>query len=1034
MTKFALDNKILVLMIVALCSFLGVTRYNDMARDSMPPFAIRFVNVITTFPGGSPERVELLVTDKIEKKLQEMPEIDNITSESRSGVSVVKIEIKDDYDDLQPIYDEIRRKVQEAEKEFPDGCSWSIKDKDLVDVYGIIYSMTAEGYSFREMYDIAEDLRDALLKLDEAAKVDIIGDQDERIYIDYDVARFSELGLTTEQIRSKLDKTNIIFPGGEIFIGTEQIIIEPSGDFESVDDLRSLIISDAQAKEIVYLGDVADVYRGYVDPRGSIVRIDGVPGISLGINVKAGGNVVELGKQVDEVINRYREIYPIGVEFIRTASQDQFVDKSVRDFQNNLVQSVVIVLIVMLLFLGLRTGIVVAALVPSVMVITLMIMSFMGVGLNQISLAALIMALGMLVDNAIVMVESTLVKMEKGESSVQAVIESANELRIPLLISTLTTSAAFVAFYMAETLMGDIVGPLFVVISIALLTSWVLALTLIPIIATILLKVKKRDENKPPKPSLFDRLAEFYKPFLVFSLRHRWLFLVFILVLFFVSTRALNLIPKIFMPDADRALVTVNFELPAGTRIDETEKVVVQVEEYLRKHFLLPLDASEEEEGVKDFTSFIGEGAPKYDLGYTPPEKTTYTAHMLINTTSDPYNSVIIDSLNAFCYREFPDLIPSVKRLGSAGGNLTPIEVRISGRNPDLLLSYAKRIEEELRGIPGTLNVRNDWGPKTKKVIVDIDQERAQLAGITNQDVAISLETFLTGRITGVYREDDKTIPITMINETEGDDLISRLETVNIFSQQTGQSVPLSQVANIDFEWQFTKISRRDLFKTVTVISEFQPGYTAAGITDQLQPFLDEMEKELGFGYYIEWGGDLESQEENMGAVFDYLPLAFGIIILLLIGQFNSIKKPAIILLTIPLGLIGVVVGLLIGNSYFGFFAFLGLISLAGIVINNAIVLIDRIDIELNENKRDPADAIVAAARERFRPILLTTATTVVGLIPLWLGGGIMFEPLALAILFGLMFATVLTLVFVPILYSFFYKVSYKGYKLPDKL
>jgi multidrug efflux pump subunit AcrB len=837
----------------------------------------------------------------------------------------------------------------------------------------------------------------------------------------------------TEQIRAKLDKTNIIFPGGEIFIGTEQIIIEPSGDFESVDDLRNLIISDAQAKEIVYLGDVADVYRGYVDPRGSIVRINGVPGISLGINVKAGGNVVELGKEVDKVINRYREIYPIGVEFIRTASQDQFVDKSVKDFQNNLVQSVVIVLIVMLLFLGLRTGIVVAALVPSVMVITLMIMSFMGVGLNQISLAALIMALGMLVDNAIVMVESTLVKMEGGKTSLQSVIESANELRIPLLISTLTTSAAFVAFYLAETLMGDIVGPLFVVISIALLTSWVLALTFIPIIATILLKVKKKDSGKAQKPSLFDRLAEYYKPFLLFSLKHRWLFLVFILLLFFVSTRALNLIPKIFMPDADRALVTVNFELPAGTRIDETEKVVVQVEEYLRKHFLLSSDASEEE-GVKDFTSFIGEGAPKYDLGYTPPEKTTYTAHMLINTTSDPYNSVIIDSLNAFCFREFPDLIPSVKRLGSAGGNLTPIEVRISGRNPDLLLSYAKRVEEELRRIPGTLSVRNDWGPKTKKVIVDIDQERAQLAGITNQDVAISLETFLTGRITGVYREDDKTIPITMINETEGDDLISRLKTVNIFSQQTGQSVPLSQVANIDFEWQFTKISRRDLFKTVTVISEFQPGYTAAGITDQLQPFLNAMEKEFGFGYYIEWGGDLESQEENMGAVFDYLPLAFGIIILLLIGQFNSIKKPAIILLTIPLGLIGVVVGLLIGNSYFGFFAFLGLISLAGIVINNAIVLIDRIDIELTENKRDSTDAIVAAARERFRPILLTTATTVVGLIPLWLGGGIMFEPLALAILFGLMFATVLTLVFVPILYSFFYKVSYKGYELPDDL
>jgi multidrug efflux pump subunit AcrB len=340
MTKFALNNKVLTIMIVLLCSFLGVTRYSDMSRDSMPPFAVRFVNIVTTFPGGSPERVELLVTDKIEKKLQEMPELKSISSESRSGVSVVKIEIKDDYDNLQPIYDDIRRKVQEAEAEFPSGCTWTIKDKDLVDVYGIIYSLTADGFTYRELYDIADDLRDALLKIDQAAKVEIIGDQDERIYIDYDVARFTELGLTTEQIKSKLNKTNIIFPGGEIFIGKEQIIIEPSGDFESIEDLRRLIISDPQEGDIVYLGDIANVYRGYVSPRQSIVRINGEPGISLGINLKPGGNIVELGQQVDEVINYYRTIYPWGIEFTRTASQDFFVDKSVGDFQGNLIQSV----------------------------------------------------------------------------------------------------------------------------------------------------------------------------------------------------------------------------------------------------------------------------------------------------------------------------------------------------------------------------------------------------------------------------------------------------------------------------------------------------------------------------------------------------------------------------------------------------------------------------------------------------------------------------------------------------------------------
>ncbi len=1006
-----------------------------MARDSLPPFKVRSVNIVTSFPGGSPERVELLVTDKIEKKLQEMAELDYIESESRAGVSVVTVEILDSYDDLQPIYDEIRRKVNEVAPGLPDGCTYEIKDKDLVDVYGIIYSLTADGFTYRELYDVADDLRDALLKLDQAAKVEILGDQDERVYIDYDPARFAELGLSTDQIQNVLSKTNIIFPGGEVFIGTEQIIVEPSGDFESVEQIKRVIISDPSSPTIVYLGDVADVTRGYEMPRQSIVRVNGELGISLGINLKPGGNIVELGEQVDEVIDYYETIYPWGIEFTRTASQDVFVDKSVRDFQDNLVQSIVIVLIVMLLFLGLRTGIVVASLVPSVMVITLMIMSFMGIGLNQISLAALIMALGMLVDNAIVMVESTLVKMERGSDVREAVLASASELQVSLLISTLTTSAAFVAFYLAESIMADIVGPIFQVISIALLTSWVLAMTLIPLIATYLLKVKKDDKKKKKnKKNLFEKMADVYKPFLVFCLTHRLLFVGVILILFFSSIKLLDYVPKIFMPDSDRPLVTINVELPAGTRIDETENVVMGIEEYITETFLLPEDFEEGALGVTDFTSFIGEGAPKYDLGYTPPEKTTYTAHMLLNTTDEQFNDVVIDSISKFCYEHYPDLIPSVRRLGTGGGNLEPVAVRISGRNPDKLMQMANDVEKKLLAIPGTKNVRNDWGQKTKKAVIDIDQDRAQLAGITNQDVAISLETYLTGRAISNYREDDKTIPIVMINYTDEDDLVSRLETVSIFSQQTGNSVPLSQVAKVNFEWQYTKIARRDLFKTVTVISEFQPGTTASEITDQLVPWMKEYSSDFGFGYYYEWGGDLESQDENMGSVINYLPMAFGIIILLLVGQFNSLKKPLIILLTIPLGLIGVVLGLLIGKSYFGFFAFLGLISLAGIVINNAIVLIDRIDFEIDENKRKPADAVIAAAKERFRPILLTTATTVVGLIPLWLGGGIMFEPLALSILFGLLFATVLTLVFVPILYSAFYRVSYKGYKVPKDI
>jgi len=1022
LTHFSIKNNRLTFSIIVVIIFLGLLTFNQMPRDDMPPFLIRFAVVVTQFPGASPERVEMLVTDKIEKVIQEIPEVDYIESESRTGISVISVALKENVTELRPIFDNLRRKVDAVTPQLPAGVLPEVDD-EVGDVFGIIIGLTGEGYSYDELKDVADDIRDDLIKLSNSAKVVIAGAQEERIFIEYDNARLAELGFTQGMLQNALATTNIIFPGGDVKIGNERIILEPSGSFESIEDLKATIIT-AQKGQLVYLGDITNIYRGYIDPKRSLVRINGESGLAIGVSLKKGGNIIDLGEEIDKNLEYYKQIYPIGIEVERVASQDFEVDIQVKNFISNLLQAIVVVLVVMLLFLGFRTGLVVASLIPTAIIMTIFLMPNFGVGLNTVSLASLIIALGMLVDNAIVMSESIMVKMEKGEKPLDAAISSAKELILPLLIASLTTAAAFLAFFLAESVMGEIVGEIFIVVATALLCSWLLSLTLITMLCVYFLKVKKK--KKEGKKRGFDSLNAYYRKLLISNLRRPIRFIIITIVIFIIAIWGMSFVPFIFLPDSERAVVSANVELPLGTTIERTDDVIKEIEEYIIDSLLIN---DSREKGVMTWSTYIGEGAPKYDLGYMPPEAVPNAAHILMNTTSGDDNQLVIDKLDAFCFRNYPEMTAKVSRLLMGGGSVDPIAVRISGKDPEKLYGLVDSVKHYLAGIEGSKNVKDSWGMRTKKLIVNINQARAKLAGVTSQDIAISLNTVLSGAEIGQFREEDKVIPIIMRNPQSELDNIGKLESLNIYAQQTGKNVPLKQVADIEVVWQASKILRRDLNKTITATSGLKSDYTAAEITGQLSPWLDKFYKDWTYGYTYNLGGEAEESEEGMKSVTDKLPLSFFIILLLLIGQFNSIRKAAIILLTIPLGLIGVTIGLLITDSYYGFMSFLGLISLAGIVINNAIVLIDRIKIELEEFKRSHTDAIVMAAQQRFRPILLTTATTSLGLVPLWLGGGLMFEPMAIAILFGLIFATGITLLFVPVLYKLFFKVSFKGYK-----
>lgn len=868
----------------------------------------------------------------------------------------------------------------------------------------------------------ADEIKDEIIRLKEAARVEIGGAQEEQIFIEYDNASLAQYGISSNQIKNSISTTNIVFPGGQVGLGKERIVIEPTGNYEALEDVKNTLISIGQ-NDKVKLGNIANVRLGYKQPKESIVKINGNNGLVIAVALQEGASLTKLGEAIDKKIASYNTSLPFGMNVKRIASQDIYVNEKVDSFVGNVVQSILIVLFVMLLFLGLRTGLVVASLIPLAMVMSLMIMNMMDVGLNQVTLAALIMALGMLVDNAIVVSESILVKLEDGIAAKEAAISSAKELTIPLLISTLTTSAAFLAFYLAQNTMGEMMGNIFIVITIALLSSWILALSIVAMLAVYFMKIKSKT-GTTEKASIFDKLSVGYKKILTVVLEFPKTFILIIIAMFIGSLFLFPLLPFIFMPDSDRNLVVVNVDLPLGSKIEETEKVVDQLSDYISEELLISSDAAPSESGVASWASFISKGPKSYDLGYQPGQTNSGYAHLLLNTSHFEVNREIIEALDQFAFERFPNAEISVAPLGSAGGAKYDVGIRITGNDSEELLQLTQQVKRQMTVIDGAKNIKDDWGPKIKKVRIDINQDKAGRAGVTNQDIALSLQTALSGMDIGDYRDLDGNIPIIMTNLERSNINVEDLESVNIFSQSTGKNVPLIQVANIDVDWQIAKIFRKDLNRTITVTCDAKAGYTASDLTKELIPFLQEEQKNWKPGYTYSLGGESEASAEALGAIAEKLPIAGFLILFLLMLQFNSYKKTIIVLLSIPLGIIGVIVGLLLFQSYFGFMAYLGLISLAGIVINNAIVLLDRIEIEQTEFARSPYESIIKAAEQRFRPILLTTFTTVLGLIPLYLGGGLMWEPMAVSIMVGLLFATVITLLFVPIMYKLLFGVQ----------
>ena len=707
-TQFALErNRVTVAIVVAIIA-VGIATYRAMPRAEDPGFVVRTAVVSTRFPGASPERVEQLVTDKIEKVIQQIPELDFVTSTSKVGLSVIYVNIREEFDEMRPLWDDLRRKVDSAAGDLPDGVIGPVVDDEFGDVFGFIIGLTGPDFSYRELKTIADELRDELLLIPDAAKVEISGGQEQRVFVDYSNARLAGAGISPPQLKQALEARNIVQPGGEVRSRYETIVLEPTGSFETVAELADTVIHIPGSNSLVRLRDIAEVYRGYVEPATNLMRVNGERSLGVSVSMREGGNNIVLGGDILRVIERAKSQYPIGIDFEMIQNQAAIVQKKIDDFEINLFQAVAIVVVVMLVFLGIRTGIIVASLIPMAIIASFPIMTVFGIGLDQMSLASLIIALGMLVDNAIVMSESIMVRMERGEAAQSAALNSSRELRWPLLVSSLTTSAAFLPIYLAESNTGEYTAPLFKVVSITLLCSWLLALSIVPLLCTSFLVVRRASEAES-----FDSLSyRLYRMTLLAAVKHPYIGLTVVAALFATAIAAMALVPNIFFPANDRATFTLEVELPIGTPLARTDDVTARIEGYMRKSFM----AADNQVGIENWAIFVGQGAPRFALTYNPNPKNSNYAFALVNVSdTETMSTQVISRLREFVRSEFPDVDATIRPLELGAPAWPPVAIRISGHDTDTLFEIVDRVKETLANTPGTLQISENWGPRTKK-------------------------------------------------------------------------------------------------------------------------------------------------------------------------------------------------------------------------------------------------------------------------------------------------------------------------------
>ena len=986
----------------------GLATYSSQPRQEDPEITVRNAQITTRFPGLSPERIEQLITRPIEDQVKQISEVDEISSISMTGLSIVTPSAHGRYTDMAPIWAKLRNKMTDLEPSLPEGHQGIIVNDDYGRVAVVTLALTGNDYSMAEMQEVANDLKDSISALPLVARVDLFGVQQERIWLEFDPNFMAQFNLTPSSIVSALQGQNIVLPGGTVNAAGQNIVIEPSGDFRSIDEIRNLAI-ETDNGQLVYLQDLATIRRAYVEPSQSPAFFNGEPAIVLGISMVTSSNVVELGRQINDHLMIVHPKLPVGMQLDVAIFQPDIVKASVSNATNNLLQTMAVVLIIVMIFLGLRTGLIVGAMVPMTIMITLIGMSIWGIELHRISIAAIIVALGLLVDNGIVIAEDIRSRMDSGVERLEAALSTTRTLAIPLLISSLTTVIAFLPLVLIDDTSGEFLRSLGQVLALALLSSWILAITVTPALCYWFLSPASESGSKT-KNSNDSRAYHFYKSFLSVLLSNRIIFVLLMVGLLFSAVQVFQFVKQRSLGPSERNQFTVYVDLPAEAHISETISATKTLSAYLHD--------DEKNPEVTEVLSYVASGGPRFFLALTPNDPQPNKAFIVVNTQTSDQIDIVMQRVDRFIRRDLPQATGRTQILFLGASAIGTVKLRVLGSNEDTLRNLGYQLKQVFYNVPGTKAVRNDWENPVLKLFVDVDQERARRAGVTSQEIARTLSTHFDGQNITSYREGDKVIPVTLRANADERDSLDRLRTIEVFSQSRRVPVPLLQIADFRGEVEPSQIRRFNQERALTVTG-VHPDLTAFELVEAMQEKLDQIV--IPNGYKVELEGEAKDAQQSNSKLLAYAPHALFLIVLLLVLQFNSFRRPAIILLTIPLIIIGANFGLATFRAFFDFTAMLGLFSLAGIIINNGIVMIDRID-QARDEGMNVDDAVTEAALARARPIIMTTITTVVGLLPLALFGGEFWHGMTIVIMCGLGVGTLLTLGFVPVLYSLMFR------------
>lgn len=1007
-TRFAFSNPRFTQVFLLLLFIIGVTTFLKAPSKEDPEILIRNAIVVAQFPGMSPDRIEQLITKPLEREIKQIPEVTEIKSWARTGVTQISVAVHDKYFDLQPIWDTLRNRMEEVKTNLPEGTYGPYVNDDFGRVYSATIALTGDAFTPRELRKTAESLQDKLSSYATISQVALYGVQEERIWLEPNEGGISENKFSAKQISSGLQNRNVVLPGGGIDAGTLEVTIEPTGNFDSVEEIKDMVLLERDSGNSVYLRDLVTVTRGYEDPFKTPVFFNGERAIILAASMNDGVISDVFGSDIKAFIKEQQAQLPLGMTLDIATFQPEKVQASVSSATSNLLQTVIVVLAVVVLFLGVRMGLIVGSIVPLTILMTVIGMTLWGVELQRMSIAAIIIALGLLVDNGIVMAEFIKSKVSKGMVKVDAALLASKTMAVPLLTSSLTSILAFMPLLLAEDVSGEYLRSLSQVITLALLASWFLCLFATPVMCVWFMKTEPHSQPQLKAREL-GAFQKGYKAAIQLALRFRVIFVSLVLVLFFCAIYGFKFVTVQFMPGSERNQYLVFLNLPAGTSVGETTTVTERLNTWL-------LD----EKSNPDVTStiaYVGDGGPRFFLALSPVDRATNRAFLVVNTTDIDATLTMIEKTNQFIQEELPEASGQAKRMWLGGTELGLVEYKVVGEDEQILRSIAKQIQTSLHEIPGTLGIENNWENSVPKIIIDIDQNRAQRAGVSSRDIALSLNSYLEGHEVTSYRKDDDVIPVVIRGQNDRNE-IGKLFSMKIVSATGSDALPLLQFADFETVREPAVIRRENLQRTMTVSAK-HAYLQASQLHKKVEPILTEMD--LPDGYSIVLGGELKGASKANGALFGYLPHCFAVMILLLLLQFNSVRKPAIILLTIPLSLIGAVTGLLVMDAYFTFPAMLGIFSLAGIIINNGIVLIDCIESNRDQGK-ELKTAIVEACMTRLRPIVMTTLTTILGLVPLAISGGEFWYSMSIVMIFGMAVGTFLTLGVVPVLYSLFFR------------